>query len=73
MSLNLKRKVVLQVLNERQPTARSISIDVSKIPAVLLEEILEAMTAPLTAFYAVPENQEKYKAWLAKRRAAEKE
>lgn len=63
------------VLHTEQETRLSaeVHIDTLSIPAIRRDEILEAMTAPLTAFYSDPENQEKYKAWLAKRQAAGKE
>lgn len=54
-------------------TAIEVHIDVLSIPALRRDGLLEAMTAPLTAFYADPENQKKFEAWLAKRRAAGKE
>lgn len=54
-------------------TATEVHIDVLSIPALRRDELLEAMTAPLVAFYANPENQKKFEAWLAKRRAAGKE
>lgn len=80
MILNHAGEVVMSVLGERQGAvtnaqedAVSIILDTSSIPALRRDELLEAMTAPLTAFYADPENQKKFEAWLAKRRAAGKE
>lgn len=63
--------MVLYAEHETQTT--EVHIDILSIPVLRRDELLEAMTAPLTAFYADPENQRKFEAWLAKRRAAGKE
>ncbi len=58
---------------EHETQTAEVHIDILSIPVLRRDELLEAMTAPLTAFYADPENQRKFEAWLAKRRAAGKE
>lgn len=44
-----------------------ITVDVAQIPDIRRDEILEAMTAPLTEFYARPDTQEKFEKWLKAR------
>lgn len=50
---------------------RSSGIDVHSIPPYVKENLAATLLKAIRAWYSVPENMEKYEAWLAQRNANE--
>ena len=59
--------------SERQDSGNFVEVGGLLVPVTRWEDMLRAMTEPLTRSYADPENQREYEEWLAKRRASRKE